>query len=78
MLSNLNPKSFLASKLNWLGIVTVAISTFTYLQEQPLIAENPGIVSAIGVVIGLLTIVLRYFTIQPVNPPPPISFLMKK
>jgi len=72
------PKAFLASKMNWLGIITLAISTLTYVQEQPLIADNPQIVSAVGVIIGLLIIVLRYFTVQPVNPPPPLQFLKKK
>lgn len=72
------PKPFLLSKTNWLGIITIAISTFTFLQDQPLISDNPQVVSIIGIVIGLLIIILRYFTEQPVNPPPPLQFLKKK
>ena len=60
-------KALLQSKMVWVGIITVILSALAELQGQEFIVSHPGVVSAIGLVIGLLTVVLRFFTNQPIK-----------
>jgi hypothetical protein len=66
----MDPKSPLASKLNWLGLLTLIVGLFPKVQDM--IPDNlkPYAVAAVGIV----TIILRtFFTSAPttLTPPPP-------
>lgn len=55
-------KRFYESKTVWLGVATAALSILTFLQGEDWIKEYPQVVAGIGTVVGVLTIVVRYFT----------------
>lgn len=59
-------KSIFASKLTWTGVITFAISLITFFSGQSFISENPELVAFFGMLIGVLTVVLRWLTKQPV------------
>ena len=54
-------KGFFASKLNWLGLLTLLLGLLQALQGAPLIQEHPIIAAALVSVIGFITVVLRTF-----------------
>lgn len=55
-------KHFLQSKTIWFGIATTGISFLGWLSGQSFIQDNPQAVSAIGIVVGALTVYLRMVT----------------
>jgi len=61
-----DPKPVFFSKSFWSGVVVTLMSILSYFQD--LIANNPGKAAAIGTGIGVLMIVLRFLTDQPVTP----------
>ena len=61
------------SKLTWVGALTVLISFLGWLGGQAFIVSNPQTVAFLGMLVGVLTVVLRFYTSQPVSfqkPPP--------
>lgn len=60
------PKPAWYSKLNWLGIFTIIIGISEYLKLNLDVLQSHDWNSVINVVIGLLIIILRYFTSAPI------------
>lgn len=60
-------KKFYESKTVWLGFMTSALSILTFLKGEAWIIEYPSAVSVIGVLVGALTIILRYVTKEPIE-----------
>jgi hypothetical protein len=60
-------KKFYESKTVWLGILMLTASILSFLQGEELIKEYPILVSVLGTVAGILTIVIRYFTEAPMR-----------
>jgi len=61
------PKSALASKTIWANIAVITVGVLGYLQGHELIVENPTVVAAIGVAIGIGNVILRLVTKDPVK-----------
>lgn len=55
-------KRWFQSKTVWLGILTLILSILTFIQGEEWISQYPQVVAIIGTVIGVLTIILRFFT----------------
>lgn len=62
----MDSKVFTESKMFWLGVLTFAVSLLGFAQGQEFVQEYPAVVTWIGAVIGVLTIVLRFLTSKPV------------
>jgi SNF family Na+-dependent transporter len=60
-------KAFFDSKTNWVGIITFLISIVTYFQGLDWIQQNPKIVAMIGMVLGVLTIILRMLSTEKIS-----------
>jgi hypothetical protein len=60
-------KGALWSKLNWVGILTAAVSIGTYFKGSELIADNPTAVSIVGTIVGVATVLLRLVTREPIT-----------
>jgi len=58
-------KKWFESKSIWLGILTVALSLATFLTNEEWVKEYPQLVAILGSAVGILTIILRYFTEKP-------------
>lgn len=63
----MNEKGFFSSKLNILGLVTFLVSLFSFLQGNEFVQQYPKAVSIIGTALGVLIIVLRLLTNEPVS-----------
>ena len=63
------PKNWWLSKTNWFGILTFLISVVGFIAGTDFIKQYPEVVSIIGAVVGILTVILRYLTTGPVSPP---------
>lgn len=68
-IKSLTPKNFWASKSVWLGVITTVVSLLTAAMGQEFIMQYPQVVAGIGMVVGFLTVVLRYLTDRPITPP---------
>jgi len=55
-------KSIFASKTFWANLGLAFISVATALQGTELIAQNPALVAAIGVGVGIVNVLLRLVT----------------
>lgn len=60
-------KRWFQSKVVWLGILTFIISLLSFLQGEELIKQYPEVISILGIIIGVLTIIVRYMTDQPME-----------
>ncbi len=60
-------KTWYQSKTIIVGIVTSVVSILALLQGQDVIKENPELVAALGTVLGVLNIILRFLTDKPVQ-----------
>jgi hypothetical protein len=60
-------KKWYLSKTVWVGTVEIVIAVLLLLAGDQLIAENPKVVAVIGTIVGILTIVLRKLTNQPLK-----------
>lgn len=56
------PKSAVASKTVWANAAVIAVGVLGYLQGHDLIMENPTVVAAIGIAIGVGNVILRFLT----------------
>lgn len=64
----MKPKHPLASKLVWLGIIEVVIAVLVFLQGDAWFGESfPAVVAALGTVAGVLTVIVRAMTTQPLG-----------
>lgn len=60
-------KEWYKSKAMWLGLITLIVSILTFVQGESWVRDYPIVVSVIGTIVGVLTIVIRYFTIEPLK-----------
>ena len=63
----MNEKSILASKTFWLGLITFAIGLCSFLVGEEFIQQWPYAVSAILMIKGILDVLIRAITSQPVR-----------
>lgn len=63
----MNPKKPLRSKTLWANAFIVVVGVLSYLQGHELILENPTIVSALAVAVGLGNVLLRFVTSEPIK-----------
>ena len=61
-------KDWWQSKTFWVGTMEVVISILALLAGDQLISQNPRTVAVLGIVVGILTIVLRKITAEPIKP----------
>ena len=61
-------KSRLKSKSIWLGVLTALISLLGLIAGQEWIQQYPEIVSYIGLAVGILTVIVRHYTEEPLKP----------
>jgi len=60
-------KAWYASKSIWLGLLTFALSVLGFAQGQEFIQQWPAVVTVIGAIVGVLTILLRFVTAAPIR-----------
>lgn len=60
------PKPAWYSKLNWLGVFTIIIGISEYLKLNLDVLQSHDWNAIINVVVGLLIVILRYFTTAPI------------
>ena len=60
-------KNIFRSKTFWVNLMTMAVSITAYFQGSELIAQYPEVVAILGTVAGVLGIILRVLTKQPVK-----------
>lgn len=63
----MNGKSPLASKTVWVNGLTAAIALLTALAGQEFIAANPRLFAWTLFGVGILNVVLRFVTTEPIN-----------
>ena len=59
-------KAWWQSKTIWVNAITLLIGVVSFLAGQEFIADHPQIATWFAMVLGLLNIVLRFLTNQPV------------
>lgn len=60
-------KGLLKSKTFWVNALTAVVSVATYFQGSEILASNPEIVALIGTGIGVVNVVLRLITKEPIT-----------
>jgi len=60
-------KSLLKSKVFWVNLITAIVAICTYLINSDLFVNNPSVVAIGGTVIGVLNIILRLITKEPIT-----------
>ncbi len=63
----MNPKKIIRSKTIWANLAIVLVGVLGYLQGNEIILENPTIVSALAVAVGLGNVLLRFVTSEPIK-----------
>lgn len=59
-------KKFWRSKTFWVNALTAAAGVAAYFQTE-VVKDNPEVVAGIGAAIGLINVVLRFMTKEPVS-----------
>lgn len=60
-------KGLLRSKTMWVGWITTVIGFGTWLSGSAIIADRPDAVAAVGTGLGILTMILRLLTKEPIT-----------
>lgn len=60
-------KSLRTSKTFWFNVLTAAVSVGTYLVNSDLVAQYPQVVAIGGTVVGVLNVLLRLVTKEPIQ-----------
>jgi uncharacterized membrane protein len=60
-------KPWWTSKTIWLNIITLAMAMLTFLADQPWYAAHKDAAAATLTIIGVLGIILRFMTNQPIG-----------
>jgi hypothetical protein len=60
-------KSILKSRTFWVNALTMGVATAGFISGHEIIAQYPEVVAGIGVAIGLMNIVLRLITTEPIK-----------
>ena len=59
-------KSLFASKTFWVNSLLAVVSIGTYIADSALLADSPEAIAFIGTGIGLVNVILRLMTNEPV------------
>ena len=59
-------KGLFQSKTFWVNLLMSVISLAVYVQDSALVVDNPQVVAGIGAAVGLVNIVLRLLTKEPI------------
>ncbi len=62
-----NMKSIFASKTFWTNAIIAVVSIVGYFQGADWVAVHPEAVAALGTVVGVLNVILRLITKEPVK-----------
>jgi hypothetical protein len=60
-------KGLLRSKTFWVNSITAMVSIGTYLMDSALLANNPEIIALGGTAIGVMNVILRLLTKEPIQ-----------
>jgi hypothetical protein len=60
-------KSVVESKTFWVNVVVIAVSMLTFFLDHELVRNNVDLVRYGTIAIGMLNIVLRFLTTQPMR-----------
>lgn len=60
-------KGILRSKTFWVNALMAAVSVGTYFQNSELLVSNPEVVAGIGTAIGIVNVILRLITKDPIT-----------
>jgi len=60
-------KGLIASKTFWVNAITAVVGIATYFQGSDLIAAHPEAVAIIGTIVGVLNVILRIVTKDPIS-----------
>lgn len=60
-------KSLIASKTFWVNAITAIVGVATYFQGSEIIANHPEAVAIVGTVVGVLNVILRVITKEPIT-----------
>ena len=60
-------KPQLKSKTVWLGMLITLLSILGLVAGEPWIQDYPQVVAVLGIITGVLTVIIRQFTTQPVS-----------
>lgn len=60
-------KGLLRSKTTWVNLITTLVGFGTWLSGSEIIANNPEVVAAVGTGLGVLNIILRLLTKEPIT-----------
>lgn len=60
-------KGLFQSKTFWVNLLMSVASLAVYVQDSALVADNPQIVAGIGAAVGVVNIVLRLLTKEPIK-----------
>lgn len=60
-------KSLLESKTFWTNLLTAVVSVGTYLVNSEVIAEHPEVVAIGGTIVGVVNVILRLVTKEPIE-----------
>jgi type II secretory pathway component PulL len=69
-----NPMSIVQSKpasqswTIWFNVLTLVSAVLVFLSNHEIVAQYPGVVSIMGAAVGVINIVLRFKTNQPLTP----------
>lgn len=59
-------KKFWKSKTFWVNALTAVAGVAAYFQSE-VVADNPEVVGGIGAAIGIINVILRFMTKEPVS-----------
>ena len=60
-------KGLLKSKTMWVNLLTMLAGAVTYFADSELVTNNPDTVAMLGVGLGLVNIILRFLTKEPIT-----------
>jgi hypothetical protein len=60
-------KGLFRSKTFWVNAITAIVSVGTYLTNTDVVANNPEVVAIGGTVLGVLNVLLRLLTKEPIT-----------
>jgi hypothetical protein len=60
-------KKAITSKMVWVNVLTLIVGTIGYVAGHEVIADNPGLVAALVASQGVVNVVLRFLTWEPIS-----------